>query len=158
MDASRAVLATTGLRLPHFHSNLLNSNWQQGRNRAEDSKINTAALSVRCSLAAMCGMHVHTTSGKKKHDVWAVYKAKYTELIRAMRHRYPDATVMEFIDWISYRKIKKKLNGQQIYRLSQVIRKACVNTYCTTVCGSNASARTVCPRLIVTEIGCKCGC
>ena len=68
------------LRIPAFPPEILLPNWRN--NRADSSKLNTAAYSIRCTLASMCGMHVHRTGDKRKQDIWACCEEVYGRLLR----------------------------------------------------------------------------
>ena len=115
------------LLLPNLNEELLSSTWRYGR-KQDDPKINAAVYSIKCIFAAMCGMHVHSQNGMKKADIWIVCETKYNELVRALRHKYPDCVAARFIGHTS-NKLNKKITGDTIYRLSQHVRKTCVNSF-----------------------------
>lgn len=76
----------------------------------------------------MCGMHVHTLSGKKKTDIEEICEVKFHELVVTLRTKYPDASVVEFVPYVTCKKLKK-MSGNTIYRLSTNVRKICTNSF-----------------------------
>lgn len=115
------------LSLPYIPQELLNKNWRVGH-KVDKTKINNAALCLKAFLSTMCGIHLHTQPPMKKVDCEVKCERKYTELVQAIRSKYPDAVALQQIDFVDSKKIKK-LDGAGIYRLSQVVRKACVNSF-----------------------------
>lgn len=116
------------LKLPDFPIQLMASNWVYKENKVHDSKLHSASLCIRATLAAMCGMHIHSLSGKKKPDIEAICEAKYHELVAALKIKYPDASVVEFLPYVTMKKVKK-ISGHTIYRLSMNVRKICTNSF-----------------------------
>ena len=116
------------LKLPDFPAHLMVSNWVYKSSKLVDSKLHSASLCIRATLAAMCGMHVHTLSGKKKPDIEEICATKFHELVAALRTKYPDASVMEFVPYVTCKKLKK-MTGNTVYRLSVKVRKMCTNSF-----------------------------
>lgn len=114
------------LLLPTFDSRLLSENWPN--NRTHSAKLQIAALSIRCTLSAMCGMHVHTLSGKKKQDLWQICSVKYRELVSALQHKYPRASVGEYLPYVALTKLVP-MTGEKVFRMAQAVRKECRNAY-----------------------------
>ena len=114
------------LRIPAFPPEILLPNWRN--NRADSSKLNTAAYSIRCTLASMCGMHVHRTGDKRKHDIWACCEEVYGRLLRAMQHRHGEAAVIKYLGHTSLTMVAK-MTGEKIFRMSQNTGKTIVNRF-----------------------------
>ena len=83
----------------------MSSSWVYKVNKIDDSKLHAASLCVRATLLAMCGMHVHTLSGKKKVDIEDICEAKYHELVAALKLKYPDASIVEFVSYVTCKKV-----------------------------------------------------
>ena len=115
------------LSLPNLPVEMWSSNWRPDR-KADRPKINAAVYSLKCVFAAMCGMHIHTRSGMKRADIEMECEVKYHELIAAARLQHPDAVAVKFVAHTS-NKCLKLMDGNGIYRLSQRVRKICVNSY-----------------------------
>lgn len=109
------MAARTHIVLPDFPPCMLSRNWGELK-REDKPKLNTCCYSIRGTLSAMCGMHLHTTTPTKAPNVHAICLQKYNELTAAMRMKYPDASVNEFIDYVTINKFKK-LKGEQIYKM-----------------------------------------
>ena len=139
------MAATMIVNLPDFPEMLLNRNWE--RNRTGSPKLNTAAYSLRSTLAAMTCIHLNTTAPKKGPDVHRTCLIKYGELIAAMKVRYPDAAVIKYLDYSSLQQLKK-LDGKQIYRMGLAVRTKVVNEFlplwksCLGPSGMSPSGRT----------------
>ena len=101
--------------------------WLPGKNN-DDPKINPAAATIRATLTAMCGMHIHTLDGKRRHDIEIICEQKYHELVKSLENKYPEAVAMKQVAYTTAKKLKK-MTGTAIYRLSQRVRKMCVNSY-----------------------------
>ena len=115
------------LSLPALPSELLITTWRPN-NKKDAVKINTAALCMKTTLCAMCGMHVHTLNGMKREDIESICEAKYFELVNALKAKFRDAVVLQYVGHVDYKKIRQ-MQGSTIYRLSQNVRKICVNSY-----------------------------
>ena len=113
-------------RLPEFPVKILNETWQN--DRSNGSKITLSALSIRCTLAAMCGMHVHKGPGKKKYDIWTCCADLYKQLTNAMKLAHPHASVIPFLDYTANTMVTR-MDGEKVFRMSQLVRKECVNVF-----------------------------
>ena len=115
------------LSLPKIPSELLNTNWRTGH-KLDSPKINNAALCLRALLANMCGIHLHKQPPMKKIDCEMRCETKYHELADSLLQKYPDSVGVQQIKFVDSKKIKR-IEGHSIYRLSQVVRKTCVNSF-----------------------------
>ena len=115
------------LSVPSLPPEILNTTWRTSR-KADKPKINAAVNSIKCTIASMCGIHIHTMSGMKKADIEIECESKYHAIVAALRLKYPDAVALHFIAHTN-NKLIKLLDGNGIYRLSQRVRKTCVNSY-----------------------------
>ena len=120
---------TTDLRVPAFPPILMNTTWDVG-NRVGRKKIQVAALSIRSTLSAMCGMHVHTTPTATSFQQHAICLEKYKKLLVAMENKYPEASVVPFLKYTSLTK-NKEFAGLSIYRMSQQVRTTIAKEYNT---------------------------
>ena len=114
------------LRLPAFPPGLLMPNWKN--NRADATKLNLAAYSIRCTLSAMCGMHVHTMGDMRKHDIFASCERNYLKLVAAMQNKYRDAAVVKYLGHTSLTKVAV-MTGEKVFRMAQNTRKTIVNRF-----------------------------
>ena len=73
--------------------------------KVDDSKLHAASLCVRVTLSVMCGMHVHTLSGKKKVDIEEICESKYHEIVVSLKSKYPDVSVVEFVSYVTCKKV-----------------------------------------------------
>ena len=124
--ASQNHAARIVVRLPAFDDRFLSPNWPN--NRTHSGKLQVAALSIRGTLSAMCGMHVNTMSGKKKQDIWEICARKYRQLVDELQHKYPDASVGEYLMYVALTKLSP-MTGEKIFRMSQAVRKECRNVF-----------------------------
>ena len=108
------------LRIPAFPPEILLPNWRN--NRADSSKLNTAAYSIRCTLASMCGMHVHRTGDKRKHDIWACCEEVYGRLLRAMQHRHGEAAVTKYLGHTSLTMVAK-MTGEKFFACRKILAR-----------------------------------
>ena len=115
------------LRLPEFPSNLMNTTWIVQK-REDRRKVVIAIASLRATMAAMCGMHVHTHPQMTSPQIHAVCLKKYFEVHAAMLVKYPDAVAVPYLKYTSLNKAKE-IVGLSVYRLSQEIRKILVKQY-----------------------------
>ena len=85
LHASELVLAGQRplIPLPVLDEVLLNTHWTTSRN--DSPKLNTALYSMRCTLSAMCVMHLHTTPDKKTSACEQTCENTYTELLSSLR-------------------------------------------------------------------------
>ena len=112
--------------LPKFDATMLNEVWNANRNKAEHSKINKCAKSIKATLAAMCGIHIHTQSATKKTDIEIMAEEKYAQLLQVFKTAYPSAAVTPFLNFATMKRIKS-MDGSSVYRLSQKVRCTMVN-------------------------------
>ena len=80
----------------------------------------------------MCGIHIHIRNGMKRSDiemllVWGKVP-RIRRLAKALQQKYPDSIAVKFIAHTSNKRVKL-FDGNGIYRLSQRVRKTCVNSY-----------------------------
>ena len=69
--------------------------------------MNSCAYCLRSLIAAMSSMHLYTLSPKKGPDCHAIVLRKYMDIVMAMRTKYPDAAVMQYLEYVSLNKLKK---------------------------------------------------
>ena len=117
------ILRTT---LPEFPPLLLTQGWEI--NRTDKPKLNAAAYSIRSTFAAMAGMDLHSKSAKKGPDIHVTVRNAFNKLVEAMKTVYPDASVVQYIEYTTLNKLKK-IEGRQIHRLGMEVRTACVNDF-----------------------------
>ena len=86
------------LSVPSLPPEILNTTWRTSR-KADKPKINAAVNSIKCTIASMCGIHIHTMSGMKKADIEIECESKYHVIVTIE------------------------------VSLSQCVRKPCVNSY-----------------------------
>ena len=116
------------LVLPRFPTSLFDTRCVYGLNKKTDSKMFNDALCIKATFAAMLGKHIHTLSGKKRPDIEAICQKKYHELVDAAAAKYTDCEIVQFLPYVTMKKIKK-LEGPTIYRLSQKVRSACTTSF-----------------------------
>ena len=125
-DAGHDAGRDLPLLLPTFDNCLLNENWPN--NRTHSGKLQVAALSIRATLSAMCGMHIHSLSAKKKQDLWQICAIKYVKLVRSLVQKYPRASVGEYLPYVALTKLVK-MTGEKVFRMAQAVRKECRNSF-----------------------------
>ena len=98
------------VKLSNFPVQLMVSNWVYKENKVHDSKLHSVSLTV-IVYSRYIGRHVRHarsyTIGKKKTDIEAICEAKYHELVAALKIKYPDASVVEFLPYVTMKKVKK---------------------------------------------------
>ena len=114
------------LSLPDFPAKILNEAWVN--NRQDSKKLNLAAYSVRCTLAAMSGMHVHKMGSMRKGDIHANCEKVYHQLVAAMQRHHRTAAVSEYVGYTSLTKVSK-MSDDKIFRMAQEVRSTLVNSF-----------------------------
>ena len=115
------------LVLPMFPDIMMNEHWRFN-NRVEKKKIHQCALSIRCTLAAMCGMHMHQNPQARSFDIHDICEHKYHELVQSLLTKCPNAKVCEFLTFTTLEKTKK-MGGKNVWRMSQQVKKEICNRY-----------------------------
>ena len=120
VDTQSGASATTNsvtpgrevLRLPEFPDELLVEYWTTSRQHS--GKLNTAAYSVRCTLAAMVNMHVHKMGDMRAHDIHTQAEKKYKELVVAFKRKYSNSAVSRFVEFTALTKFKA-MDGEKVW-------------------------------------------
>ncbi len=115
------------LRLPFFPDALLNTDWIVG-NRSDRKSLGIAVASIRCTLASMCVIHVHSKVQMRLQDVHQLCMNKYKELIKAFMELYENAAATEFLEKTTLSGARE-LTGKNIWKIGCDARKSFVNFY-----------------------------